>query len=127
MANYSRSTTKAMFIGAALVLVLTPVALAQDRMPPIPTSEMKEAQDKVAAEFEAERGYAIRGPWVPLLRSPEVLRLMIDMRSHVRDRSLLSPQLASWVGTCSGAEESAGVNVSHRSPKGNRQMRGLLN
>jgi len=35
--------------------------------------------------------------------------------------------LASWVGVCPGAEESAGVNYSHRSPKGNRQMKGLLN
>src|SRR5262252_1150318 len=35
--------------------------------------------------------------------------------------------LASWVGVCPGEEESAGVNYSHRSPKGNRQMRRLLN
>ena len=36
-------------------------------------------------------------------------------------------QLASWVGACPGDEESAGVNYSHRSPKGNRHMRRLLN
>jgi len=36
-------------------------------------------------------------------------------------------QLASWVGACPGEEESAGVSYSHRSPKGNRQMRRLLN
>lgn len=36
-------------------------------------------------------------------------------------------QLASWVGACPGNEESAGVNYSHRSPNGNRQMRRLLN
>lgn len=35
--------------------------------------------------------------------------------------------LASWVGTCPGHEESAGVNHSRRSPRGNRQMRRLLN
>ena len=35
--------------------------------------------------------------------------------------------LASWVGVCPGEQESAGVNYSHRSPKGNRQMKGLLN
>jgi len=33
----------------------------------------------------------------------------------------------SWVGACPGDEESAGVNYSHRSPKGNRHMRRLLN
>jgi transposase len=34
--------------------------------------------------------------------------------------------LSSWVGACPGDEESAGVSSSHRSPKGNRQMRRLL-
>ena len=35
--------------------------------------------------------------------------------------------LSSWVGACPGEEETAGVNHSHRSPKGNRHMRRLLN
>jgi len=35
--------------------------------------------------------------------------------------------LSSWVGACPGEEESAGQSKSHRSPKGNRQMRRLLN
>jgi transposase len=35
--------------------------------------------------------------------------------------------LSSWVGVCPGDEESAGVNYGHRSPKGNRQMRRILN
>jgi transposase len=34
--------------------------------------------------------------------------------------------LVSWVGACPGDEESAGVSHSHRSPKGNRNMRRLL-
>ena len=35
--------------------------------------------------------------------------------------------LASWVGACPGDEESAGVSRNHRSPKGNTNMRRLLN
>ncbi len=35
--------------------------------------------------------------------------------------------LSSWVGACPGDDESAGVNHSHRSPKGNRHMRRILN
>jgi transposase len=35
--------------------------------------------------------------------------------------------LSSWVGACPGDDESAGVNYSHRSPKGNRNMRRVLN
>jgi transposase len=38
-----------------------------------------------------------------------------------------SKELSSWVAICPGDDESAGVNHSHRSPKGNRQMRRLLN
>jgi transposase len=35
--------------------------------------------------------------------------------------------LASWMGACPGNEESAGVNYSHRCPKGNQHMRRVLN
>jgi hypothetical protein len=35
--------------------------------------------------------------------------------------------LSCWVGACPGDDESAGVSTSHRSPKGNRQMRRILN
>jgi transposase len=35
--------------------------------------------------------------------------------------------LSSWAGVCPGSDETAGVNHSHRSPKGNRHMRRLLN
>jgi 4-carboxymuconolactone decarboxylase len=75
-------------IGAVLVLLLAPGARAQDRMPPVPRDKMTAEQQKVMAE----RGNLV-GPWIPLSRSPEVLRLMMDMRSHVASRSLLSPQL----------------------------------
>jgi len=36
-------------------------------------------------------------------------------------------QLCSWVAVCPGDNESGGVNYSHRSPKGNRHMRRILN
>lgn len=35
--------------------------------------------------------------------------------------------LASWVGACPGHEESAEINKSHRSPKGSRHMKRILN
>jgi transposase len=35
--------------------------------------------------------------------------------------------LSSWVGACPGDDESAGVNYGHRSPKGNGNMRRILN
>jgi len=35
--------------------------------------------------------------------------------------------LSSWMGACPGEEQSAGVNHSRRSPKGNRHLRRILN
>lgn len=35
-------------------------------------------------------------------------------------------QFASWVGVCPGSQESAGINYSRRSAKGNRYLRRLL-
>ena len=35
-------------------------------------------------------------------------------------------QFASWVGVCPGSQQSAGINYSNRSPKGNRYLRRLL-
>jgi transposase len=40
---------------------------------------------------------------------------------------LTEKNLSSWVGVCPGSQESAGESPSTRSPKGNRQMRRLLN
>jgi transposase len=36
-------------------------------------------------------------------------------------------EFSSWVGACPGDHESAGVSRGHRSPKGNRHMRRILN
>jgi transposase len=40
---------------------------------------------------------------------------------------LSAKHLSSWVGACPGDDESAGESKSHRSPKGNRNMRRILN
>ena len=97
MANISGGKTYVVSVVTALVLGFVPASYAQDRMPPIPADEMTEAQSEVAAKYEAERGSVIRsGPWVPLLRNPEVLSLMLDMRTHLRDRSLLGPRLSEF-------------------------------
>ena len=103
MSNPSRSATHTLPFETAFMLVLilialglhpAPVAYAQNRMPPIPESEMTDAQRELAEWYRGERdGARLAGPWVPLSRSPEVARLMIDMRSHVANRSLLNPQL----------------------------------
>ncbi len=75
-------------LGVALVCLLASPLLAQDRMPPIPKDKWSPELQKAAST----RG-ALVGPWIPLSRSPEVMGLMMDMRTHVASRSLLSNAL----------------------------------
>jgi 4-carboxymuconolactone decarboxylase len=72
-------------------------ASAQDRMPPIPAAQMTDAQKKAAAEFAAVRNAEISGPFVPLLRSPEVMSRARAMGDYLRFTSVLPPRLSEFV------------------------------
>ncbi|PYX53272.1 MAG: hypothetical protein DMG76_26425 [Acidobacteria bacterium] len=55
-----------------------------------------------------------------ILRAPQLIIAEVGAKA-VTFASV--KKLSSWVGACPGEEESAGVNPSPRSPKGNRHMR----
>jgi 4-carboxymuconolactone decarboxylase len=82
---------------AILVVALAMSPCAQDRMPPIAPEKMTEAQKKAADEFTAARGSALLGPFVPLLRSPEVLSRARAMGDYLRFKSALPPRLSEFV------------------------------
>ena len=65
-------------------------------MPPIPADKMTEAQKKAAAEFSAARG-TLTGPWVALLRSPEVVNRARALSDYLRFNSALPPRLSELV------------------------------
>jgi 4-carboxymuconolactone decarboxylase len=69
-----------------------PAALA-DRMPAIPVDKMTPEQKKASEEFLAERKVPVFGPFVPLLRSPEVMQRARAMGDYLRYRSVLPPKL----------------------------------
>jgi 4-carboxymuconolactone decarboxylase len=69
---------------------------AQDRMPPIPPDRMTDAQRKAVAEFKAARSAEISGPFVPLLRSPEVMTRARAMGDYLRFKSALPPRLSEF-------------------------------
>ena len=71
-------------------------AFAQDRLPPIPESQQTEAQKKAIAEFTAARKTGISGPFVPLLRSPEVMNRARAMGDYLRFNSVLPPRLSEF-------------------------------
>ena len=83
----------------ALALCLTGwtmTARAQDRMPPIPENQQSEAQKKAVAEFAAARKTGISGPFVPMLRSPEVMNRARAMGDYLRFNSVLPPRLSEF-------------------------------
>jgi len=93
--------------------------------------ELIDAQREALAKHAAE---ALREHQDAITRLAETPGLGIDSAQQIvaeigpRAAKFDSPgQLASWVGCCPGREESADVSKSDRSPKGNRQMRRILN
>jgi len=68
-------------------------AIAQERMPQIPADKLSEAQKKPSAEFAEGRGYAVRGPFAAMLRSPEVMLRAKAMGDYLRFRSTIPPRL----------------------------------
>jgi 4-carboxymuconolactone decarboxylase len=59
---------------------------AQDRMPPLPTAGLTEQQAQALAEFRAARGEPT-GPWIALLRSPELMRRTRGLSDYLRFES----------------------------------------
>ena len=68
-------------------------AVPADRMPPIPADKLTPEQKKASDDFAAERKTPVFGPFVPLLRSPEVMLRAKAMGDYLRYKSVLPPQL----------------------------------
>jgi len=66
---------------------------AADRMPPIPADKLTPEQKKASDDFAAERKTPVFGPFVPLLRSPEVMLRARAMGDYLRYKSVLPAAL----------------------------------
>jgi transposase len=87
---------------------------------------LKMALEEMASLLSAHQDVVQRLAEVPGLGVDSAQQIVAEVAPSAA--AFPSPKhLASWVGVCPGEEESAGINYSHRSPKGNRQMKGLLN
>jgi 4-carboxymuconolactone decarboxylase len=81
---------------ALLAIGLGGLAIAQERMPEIQTDKMTETQKKAVDEFVAGRGTPPVGPFIPLLRSPEVMLRAKAMGDYLRFKSVLPPKLSEF-------------------------------
>lgn len=89
-------------------------------------AQMREIDHELAALLHPYRDPVERLSEVPGLGADSAQQIIAEVGPTAATFPSAA-QLASWVGACPGAEESAETNVSPRSPKGNRQMRRLLN
>ncbi|MGI9422291.1 MAG: carboxymuconolactone decarboxylase family protein [Hyphomicrobiaceae bacterium] len=64
-----------------------------NRMPALVEEDLSDAQKAAIAMFEAQRGRSIGGPFIPLLRSPKVFEIAIQMGYYLRYETDLPPKL----------------------------------
>lgn len=85
-------------MGMALVIgaAVASVAAAQERLPALPANQLTDAQKQAVAKFKAARGGEISGPFIPLLRSPEVMTRARAMGDYLRYKSTLPPRLSEF-------------------------------
>jgi 4-carboxymuconolactone decarboxylase len=87
-------------VGALTLVLLTAGAAAaqeQGRMPPIPPEKMTPEQQKAAAEFmDTRQTRTLNGPFIALLRSPDLINLASEIGIWTRKTSL-PPRLFEFV------------------------------
>jgi len=70
--------------------------LRVDRLPPLPPDRLDAAQQAAAAELIAGPRKAVKGPFIPLLRSPELLARVQKLGEHLRFHTALSPRASEF-------------------------------
>ena len=58
--------------------------MIKDRMPPLAAERMTPAQKKAAAELAAGPRGGVRGPFIPLLRSPDLMDRLQKVGEYLR-------------------------------------------
>ena len=79
-----------------VALAAAATAGAQDRMPPLATGELTEQQTQALADFVAARGEPT-GPWIALLRSPELMKRTRGVSDYLRFESVVPGWLREFV------------------------------
>jgi 4-carboxymuconolactone decarboxylase len=67
-----------------------------DRLPPLPYDRLDAAQRAAADELIAGPRKAVKGPFIPLLRSPELLSRVGKLGEHLRFHTVVSPRVSEF-------------------------------
>jgi len=82
---------------AIMLLMLSGTAQAQDRLPEIPADQQTEAQRDAAKTFLEDRKVPVFGPFVPLLRSPQLMLQAMSMGDYLRYHNSLPQKINEFV------------------------------
>lgn len=85
------------FLGLGLPAAAQAAEAVQDRMPPIATDKMTDAQKKAAEELVAGPRGSLVGPFVPLLRSPEFLSRLQKTGEYLRFNTKLGSNISEFI------------------------------
>jgi transposase len=89
-------------------------------------TQIRQLEEEMATLLRAHQDQGRRLAEVPGLGVDSAQQIMAEVGAQAAAFPSAG-DLASWVGACPGKNQSAGVNASSRSPKGNRHMRRILN
>jgi 4-carboxymuconolactone decarboxylase len=95
-ANRSRAASSLPLILLAAVLCAGP-AKAQDRLPAIPADALTPEQRQAVADFRTARKAELTGPFIPMLRSPEVMTRARALGDYLRYKTRLEPRHSEFV------------------------------
>ncbi len=88
----------ALVVTVLLALTQAMTATAQDRMPPLTEAQLTPEQKAAVDVFKAARNTdRVGGPFMVLLRSPEMMNRARNVGDYVRFRSALPPRLSEFV------------------------------
>ncbi|HEX7504718.1 MAG TPA: hypothetical protein VF336_05580 [Syntrophales bacterium] len=86
-----------LIIAVSIMVVFSPGAFAQDRMPAMSLDKMNPLQKKYAEEIiKGPRG-ALYGPFIPLIRSPELMDRAQKIGEYLRYKSAIGTRLSEFV------------------------------
>jgi 4-carboxymuconolactone decarboxylase len=71
--------------------------VGESRMPPLPDGSMSDAQREAAEAMLAGPRKGVKGPFIPLLRSPELMDHLQRTGEYLRFRSSLQPRISEFV------------------------------
>lgn len=74
-----------------------PSAFPADRMPPLEPARMTQSQKQAADELAAGPRGGVKGPFIALLRSPELMDRLQKVGEYLRFKSSLEPRISEFL------------------------------